>query len=161
MCRKVSVIYPVNVTRLVTIHINTIVIWWKWPSLLAVLKDDDHQCYLEKTDDWNIVELIVNGECVYKCNITDLEFGDLRQHLKTSAVWMIRDVMLMKCLSNFSLLIGGDGRLDPRCQEAIAAVRDAYWTPCLWPCSQWNTSILRNTTLYNVCCFIWGKCDHE
>ncbi|XP_059422122.1 UPF0728 protein C10orf53 homolog [Carassius carassius] len=64
-------------------------------GLQAVLKDNGHQCVLEKTDDWNIVELIVNGECVYTCNITDLEFG-------------------------------GDGRLDPRCQEAIDAVRDAY-----------------------------------
>uniref|UniRef100_A0A8C1BC68 Chromosome 10 open reading frame 53 n=1 Tax=Cyprinus carpio carpio TaxID=630221 RepID=A0A8C1BC68_CYPCA len=60
-------------------------------GLQAVLKDDGHQCVLEKTDDWNIVEIIVNGECVYTCNITDLEFG-------------------------------GDGRLDPRCQEAIDAL---------------------------------------
>ncbi|XP_016132320.1 UPF0728 protein C10orf53 homolog [Sinocyclocheilus grahami] len=64
-------------------------------GLQAVLKDDGHQCVLQKTDDWNIVELIVNGECVYTCNITGLEFG-------------------------------GDGRLDPRCQEALDAVRDAY-----------------------------------
>lgn len=47
-------------------------------SPLAVLKDDGHQCVLEKTNDWNILELIVNGECVYTCNITDLEFGKLR-----------------------------------------------------------------------------------
>lgn len=58
---------------------------YAFPPLLAVLKEDGHQCVLEKTDDWNIVELIVNGECVYTCNITDLEFGNLRQHLETSA----------------------------------------------------------------------------
>ncbi|XP_056326216.1 UPF0728 protein C10orf53 homolog [Danio aesculapii] len=64
-------------------------------GLQAVLKGDGHRCVLEKTDDWNTVELIVNGERVYSCSITDLVFG-------------------------------GDGRLDPLCQEAIDAVRDAY-----------------------------------
>uniref|UniRef100_A0A671PJR4 Chromosome 10 open reading frame 53 n=1 Tax=Sinocyclocheilus anshuiensis TaxID=1608454 RepID=A0A671PJR4_9TELE len=67
-------------------------------GLQAVLKDDGHQCVIEKTVDWNTVELIVNGECVYTCNITDLDFGNLRQHLKPSAFWMIRDVMLMNIM---------------------------------------------------------------
>ncbi|XP_065153602.1 UPF0728 protein C10orf53 homolog [Paramisgurnus dabryanus] len=64
-------------------------------GLQAALKADGHQCVLEQTDVWNTVMLIVNGECVYVCNITDLEFG-------------------------------GDGRLDPMCQQATDAVRNAY-----------------------------------
>ncbi|KAL6487150.1 hypothetical protein MHYP_G00037760 [Metynnis hypsauchen] len=44
-------------------------------GLQAVLKDCGHSYVLEKIPDWNQMELVVNGECVYKCNITDLEFG--------------------------------------------------------------------------------------
>ncbi|KAG7462438.1 hypothetical protein MATL_G00184850 [Megalops atlanticus] len=63
-------------------------------GLQAVLKEEGHRCVLEKTADWNKVELIVNGECVYTCSIADLEFG-------------------------------GDGRLDPLCQEAKTSVKNA------------------------------------
>ncbi|KAG9341029.1 hypothetical protein JZ751_019783 [Albula glossodonta] len=46
-------------------------------GLQAILTEDGHDCILEQTPDWNRVELVVNGECVYKCNILDLEFeGD-------------------------------------------------------------------------------------
>lgn len=44
-------------------------------SPIAVLQENGHRCVLEKTLDWNKVELVVNGECVYVCNINDLEFG--------------------------------------------------------------------------------------
>ncbi|XP_036402997.1 UPF0728 protein C10orf53 homolog [Megalops cyprinoides] len=44
-------------------------------GLQAVLKEEGHRCVLEKVADWNKVELIVNGECVYTCSIADLEFG--------------------------------------------------------------------------------------
>ncbi|XP_051503532.1 UPF0728 protein C10orf53 homolog [Myxocyprinus asiaticus] len=44
-------------------------------GLQAALKDAGNKCILEETDDWNIVQLSVNGERVYMCNITDLEFG--------------------------------------------------------------------------------------
>ncbi|XP_056616419.1 UPF0728 protein C10orf53 homolog [Triplophysa dalaica] len=44
-------------------------------GLQAALKADGHQCVLEKIDDWTTVKLIVNGECVYTCILTDLEFG--------------------------------------------------------------------------------------
>ncbi|TRY56785.1 hypothetical protein DNTS_035604 [Danionella cerebrum] len=64
-------------------------------GLKAVLTDGGHLCVLEQMGDWNAVELIANGECVYTCKVTDLEFG-------------------------------GDGRLDPRCQEAFLAVKNAY-----------------------------------
>ncbi|XP_062851314.1 UPF0728 protein C10orf53 homolog [Trichomycterus rosablanca] len=63
-------------------------------GLQAVLTDYGYACILEKTADRNQMELVVNGEHVYKCNITKLEFG-------------------------------GDGQLDPLCQEAIDAVRNA------------------------------------
>ncbi|KAL2083571.1 hypothetical protein ACEWY4_021344 [Coilia grayii] len=44
-------------------------------GLQAALRENGHQCVLQKTLDWNKVELVVNGECVYVCNINDLEFG--------------------------------------------------------------------------------------
>ncbi|KAK1333858.1 hypothetical protein QTO34_006246 [Cnephaeus nilssonii] len=61
----------------------------------AVLAADGHLVILEKMDDWNVVELSVNEEVVFHCNIKDLEFG-------------------------------GDGKLDPLCQEARIAVLNAY-----------------------------------
>ena len=44
-------------------------------SFPAVLAEDGHQVLLEKIEDWNVVELMVNGEVVFRCNIKDLEFG--------------------------------------------------------------------------------------
>ncbi|OWK08029.1 hypothetical protein Celaphus_00008399 [Cervus elaphus hippelaphus] len=44
-------------------------------SSIAVLAEDGHQILLEKIEDWNVVELMVNGEVVFRCNIKDLEFG--------------------------------------------------------------------------------------
>ncbi|XP_034993330.1 UPF0728 protein C10orf53 homolog [Zootoca vivipara] len=64
-------------------------------GLQAVLKADGHQVILEEIPDWNEVQLIVNGETVFQCNINDLDFG-------------------------------GDGLLDPLCQEARYAVLNAY-----------------------------------
>ncbi|XP_006097618.1 LOW QUALITY PROTEIN: UPF0728 protein C10orf53 homolog [Myotis lucifugus] len=64
-------------------------------GLQAVLAADGHQVTLEKMEDWNVVELKVNEEVFFHCNIKDLEFG-------------------------------GDGKLDPLCQEARIAVLNAY-----------------------------------
>ncbi|XP_076831447.1 UPF0728 protein C10orf53 homolog isoform X2 [Brachyhypopomus gauderio] len=64
-------------------------------GIQAALKDSGYVWVLEKTSDRNQVELVINGERVHACNITDLDFG-------------------------------GDGRLDPLCQEAIKAVRNVY-----------------------------------
>ncbi|XP_054948759.1 UPF0728 protein C10orf53 homolog isoform X3 [Pan paniscus] len=41
----------------------------------AVLAIDGHEVILEKIEDWNVVELMVNEEVVFHCNIKDLEFG--------------------------------------------------------------------------------------
>ncbi|XP_008568225.1 PREDICTED: UPF0728 protein C10orf53 homolog [Galeopterus variegatus] len=62
---------------------------------LAVLARDGHKVVLEKIEDWNVVELVVNGEAIFHCSIQDLEFG-------------------------------GDGKLDPLCEEARIAVLKAY-----------------------------------
>jgi len=35
-----------------------------------------HQCVLEETQDWNVVELVVSGEVVFSCHIKKLEFGE-------------------------------------------------------------------------------------
>ncbi|KAM4636813.1 UPF0728 protein C10orf53 homolog [Discoglossus pictus] len=64
-------------------------------GLLAVLTSDGHKVVFEEIMDRNTVELIVNGENIFQCNIKDLDFG-------------------------------GDGLLDPRCEEARQAVLDAY-----------------------------------
>ncbi|XP_037661326.1 UPF0728 protein C10orf53 homolog [Choloepus didactylus] len=64
-------------------------------GLQVVLTRDGHEVILEKIDDWDVVELMVNGEVVFRCNIKDLEFG-------------------------------GDGKLDPLCEEARLAVLKAY-----------------------------------
>ncbi|XP_019357827.1 PREDICTED: UPF0728 protein C10orf53 homolog [Gavialis gangeticus] len=64
-------------------------------GLQAVLEADGHQVILEEIPDWNVVELVVNGETVLQCNIKDLNFG-------------------------------GDGKLDPLCEEARVAVLNAY-----------------------------------
>ncbi|XP_028012651.2 UPF0728 protein C10orf53 homolog isoform X2 [Eptesicus fuscus] len=68
---------------------------WNLRIRNAVLAADGHLVILEKMDDWNVVELSVNEEVVFHCNIKDLEFG-------------------------------GDGKLDPLCQEARIAVLNAY-----------------------------------
>lgn len=44
-------------------------------SFPAVLARDGHKVILEKIEDWNVVELMVNEEVVFHCNIKDLEFG--------------------------------------------------------------------------------------
>ncbi|XP_008053404.1 UPF0728 protein C10orf53 homolog [Carlito syrichta] len=44
-------------------------------GLQAVLAKDGHQVILEKIEDWNLVELMVNEEVIFRCNIKDLEFG--------------------------------------------------------------------------------------
>uniref|UniRef100_A0A8B9QRQ5 Uncharacterized protein n=1 Tax=Apteryx owenii TaxID=8824 RepID=A0A8B9QRQ5_APTOW len=64
-------------------------------SFAAVLEADGHELTLEEIPDWNTVEIIVNGETVFRCNISDLDFG-------------------------------GDGKLDPLCEEARKAVLNAY-----------------------------------
>ncbi|MBZ3885012.1 UPF0728 protein C10orf53 [Sciurus carolinensis] len=44
-------------------------------GLQAVLTKDGHTVFLEKIEDWNVIELMVNEEIVFHCNIKDLEFG--------------------------------------------------------------------------------------
>ncbi|XP_025898874.1 UPF0728 protein C10orf53 homolog [Nothoprocta perdicaria] len=68
---------------------------WRLRGLRAVLEADGHEVTLEEIPDWNTVELIVNGEIVFRCDINDLDFG-------------------------------GDGKLDPLCEEARKAVLNAY-----------------------------------
>ncbi|XP_070697628.1 UPF0728 protein C10orf53 homolog [Pempheris klunzingeri] len=64
-------------------------------GLQAALTARGHQCVLEETRERNKVELVVNGEVVFNCDVKQLEFG-------------------------------GDGKLDPVCREAVAAVEEAH-----------------------------------
>ncbi|XP_032775113.1 UPF0728 protein C10orf53 homolog [Rattus rattus] len=68
---------------------------YRLQGLLAVLAKDGHKIILQEIEDWNLVELVVNEETVFQCDIQDLEFG-------------------------------GDGQLDPLCEEARIAVLDAF-----------------------------------
>ncbi|KAM7385551.1 hypothetical protein PAMP_001632 [Pampus punctatissimus] len=44
-------------------------------GLLAALQARGHRCVLEETREWRMVELVVNGEIIFTCNIRQLEFG--------------------------------------------------------------------------------------
>ncbi|EHB02932.1 hypothetical protein GW7_11363 [Heterocephalus glaber] len=44
-------------------------------GLQAVLAKGGHKVVLEKIEEWNVVELMVNEDVVFQCTITDLEFG--------------------------------------------------------------------------------------
>uniref|UniRef100_A0A8C4PTB6 Chromosome 10 open reading frame 53 n=1 Tax=Equus asinus TaxID=9793 RepID=A0A8C4PTB6_EQUAS len=44
-------------------------------GLQVVLAKDGHHVILEKIEERNLVELVVNEEVVFHCNINDLEFG--------------------------------------------------------------------------------------
>ncbi|XP_030012087.1 UPF0728 protein C10orf53 homolog [Sphaeramia orbicularis] len=64
-------------------------------GLLAALNARGHRCVLEESHERDQVDLLVNGQVVYTCDIRTLEFG-------------------------------GDGKLDPVCEEAVLAVDNAY-----------------------------------
>ncbi|XP_072483531.1 UPF0728 protein C10orf53 homolog [Notamacropus eugenii] len=64
-------------------------------GMLNVLQRAGHRVILQKIKDWDALELIVNGEVVFQCKISSLEFG-------------------------------GDGKLDPLCEQAKLAVLHAY-----------------------------------
>ncbi|XP_066456514.1 UPF0728 protein C10orf53 homolog [Eleutherodactylus coqui] len=64
-------------------------------GLRAVLLSGGHKVFLEEILDRDTVELMVNGEIVFQCNIKELDFG-------------------------------GDGKLDPLCEEARHAVLNSY-----------------------------------
>ncbi|XP_069000148.1 UPF0728 protein C10orf53 homolog [Embiotoca jacksoni] len=44
-------------------------------GLQAALRASGHQCVLEETREWNMVELVVSEEIIFICNIKELEFG--------------------------------------------------------------------------------------
>ncbi|KAM9345145.1 UPF0728 protein C10orf53 homolog [Symphorus nematophorus] len=44
-------------------------------GLQAALRARGHQSVLEETREWNLVELVVNGELVFTCDIKQLQFG--------------------------------------------------------------------------------------
>lgn len=42
----------------------------------AALTAHGHQCVLEETSEWNMVELVVSGQVVFTCDVKQLEFGE-------------------------------------------------------------------------------------
>ena len=44
--------------------------------ILDVLTSDGHKIELKQMSYWNLVELYVNGEMVFKCDIRDLDYGN-------------------------------------------------------------------------------------
>nr|XP_005992480.1 PREDICTED: UPF0728 protein C10orf53 homolog [Latimeria chalumnae]XP_014341841.1 PREDICTED: UPF0728 protein C10orf53 homolog [Latimeria chalumnae] len=45
-------------------------------GLQTMLHKEGHRCVLQEILDWDTVELIVNGEKIFQCNIKNLEFGN-------------------------------------------------------------------------------------
>ncbi|XP_037637623.1 UPF0728 protein C10orf53 homolog [Sebastes umbrosus] len=62
-------------------------------GLLATLGARGHQCILAETLEWNVVELVVNGELVFSCDVKQLEFGGDGQldHVCTEAVTAVEN----------------------------------------------------------------------
>ncbi|XP_072881891.1 UPF0728 protein C10orf53 homolog isoform X2 [Hemitrygon akajei] len=50
-------------------------------GLKTMLEDNGHSWVEEQSPDWNIVELVVNGEIVFTCKITDLDFVNKTRYL--------------------------------------------------------------------------------
>lgn len=44
-------------------------------GLESILSNEGHQVLLSEIKDWNEVRLIVNGETVFTCQVTDLDYG--------------------------------------------------------------------------------------
>ncbi|TKS85671.1 UPF0728 protein C10orf53 -like protein [Collichthys lucidus] len=44
-------------------------------GLQSALRARGHRCVMEETREWNMVELVVNGEVVFSCDIKQLQFG--------------------------------------------------------------------------------------
>nr|XP_020458732.1 UPF0728 protein C10orf53 homolog [Monopterus albus] len=44
-------------------------------GLRAALRARGYQVILEEIREWNMVELVVNGQLVFRCHIKQLEFG--------------------------------------------------------------------------------------
>ena len=44
-------------------------------GLQTVLQRGGHKVTLVPSQDWNVIEVVVNGETVFTCDIRDLDFG--------------------------------------------------------------------------------------
>lgn len=44
-------------------------------GLKNILAMDGHEVILEEIEDWNVVQLMVNGEIIFICDIRQLDFG--------------------------------------------------------------------------------------
>ncbi|KAK7808285.1 hypothetical protein U0070_013967 [Myodes glareolus] len=64
---------------------------YRLEGLQAVLTKDGHEVILEQIEDWNLVELVVNEETVFQCDIQDLEFGKTLGSL-CSALSLLREL---------------------------------------------------------------------
>lgn len=93
---------------------------------LAALEASRHQCVLEETSARRRVELVVNGMVVFTCDVKQLHFGE------TLLLWprfgraAVPFYFFSLSLFKKNPLKGGDGKLDPLCKEAVAAVENAY-----------------------------------
>lgn len=61
-------------------HVHAVSLPWsntvRPHSFAAALRARGHRCVLEETSDWNLVELVVSGELVFRCHIKQLHFGE-------------------------------------------------------------------------------------
>ena len=61
--------------------------------VLGILSKDGHELHLEEIDDWNVVQLRVNGEIVFKCDIRQLDFGKKNLLKQFCFLFIFCDVM--------------------------------------------------------------------
>ncbi|XP_021107612.1 UPF0728 protein C10orf53 homolog isoform X5 [Heterocephalus glaber] len=65
-------------------------------GLQAVLAKGGHKVVLEKIEEWNVVELMVNEDVVFQCTITDLEFAgflsEFPLHTRSPILWPTEEI---------------------------------------------------------------------
>lgn len=83
----------------------------------AALGARGHRCVLEETRERNTVELVVNGVIVFTYHTKQLQFG-----VQACSVIMMSLRGVCRDHGFAFPSEGGDGKLDPVCIEAVAAV---------------------------------------
>lgn len=63
--------------QLLSMLIKTFLLWY----VLGMLTKEGHTVEFEEIEDWNVVEVWVNGEKVFECKIQDLDFGKLNSFI--------------------------------------------------------------------------------
>ena len=75
-----------------------------WNLFTAVLEKDGHSVNYQQISDWNTVEIYVNGEQVFKCDIQDLDYSKWFRFIEQ---WLHEAVAFFKTIANWKQSIIG------------------------------------------------------